>query len=115
MQSGQKLFSRGASMPHHHGGNIMPKVSVKVSRNVMRVGVQCLSRQARFIMREPDMTPPFTADNDACHLCNPPDLARFLKEHSCRVFCNGKPGRPSWTASFAAGTWIAARKQGALV
>lgn len=61
-------------------------------------------------MREPDLTPPFHGDNDACYLCNPIDISRYLHQNRCDILVNGKPGRFPGARLIAGGTYIVARK-----
>ena len=106
----QQIFLQGTGMPHHPSGNTVPEALVGVLANTVRIAKQSFSKQALFEMRQPDMQPPFSADNDACYWCNPLDLIRFFQAHSCEVLCNGKPGRARWAAPLATGTCITVRK-----
>ena len=69
-----------------------------------------MRRSPHFTMREPDTTPPFHADNDACYLCNPTDLVAFFRSRDFTVERRGKPGRLPLAYLAASGTWVAARK-----
>ena len=66
-------------------------------------------------MREPDITPPFHADNDACYLCNPTDLILYFKRNGFVIERRGNPGRLPLAYLFASGTWVAVRKSGILL
>jgi hypothetical protein len=76
----------------------------------VQLGIKLLRPSPSFSMRQPDLTPPFEADNDACYLCNPTDLIHYFKKLGFRIERCGKPGRPPISYLFAAGTWVAARK-----
>ncbi len=69
-----------------------------------------LNNNPGFILREPDLVPPFEADNDACYLLNPTDVVKFFRKNKLKVIRNGKPGRPPLTHLIAGGTWVAAKK-----
>jgi hypothetical protein len=68
------------------------------------------SRSANFSMREPDLAPPFHADNDACYWCNPTDLIHYFQERGFEILAHGRHGRLPLAWLFAGGTWVAARK-----
>ena len=106
-----RVFVRRDGMPRHPYGNTLPETLVSIPLTLGRIVAKTLKPGARFTMRQPDLTPPFYADNDACYLCNPIDLVKFLSKNGCCIIQNGAYGRPRWTASLAGGTWIAARKQ----
>jgi len=77
----RKLWeSRTPEMPRHPCGNTLPEMWLQTLRNVMHT-VQKLTveRVPKFLMREPDLRPPFYGDNDACYLCNPMDLLNWGK------------------------------------
>jgi hypothetical protein len=97
-------------MPRHPFGNTLPEAATIFAANTVRLGVKLLAREPRFTLREPDLTPPFHADNDACYLCNPVDLVRFFRTRGCEVSRRSPPGRGTATWLLAGGTWIAARK-----
>lgn len=108
----RRVFFREPDMPRHPYGNTLPEALVSIPVTLGRLLKKTLTAPARFTMRQPDMNPPFHADNDACYLCNPTDLTKFFSEQGCRVIQNGAYGRLPMTASLAGGTWIAARKKG---
>ncbi len=103
------IFFRSPSMPRHTTGNTLPEALACFPVTLARLIGKALSRRARFTMREPDLIPPFQADNDACYLCNPLDLVRFFAAHGCPILQNGAYGRTPLAAYVAGGTWIAAR------
>jgi hypothetical protein len=103
-------LARKPGMARHPYGNTLGEI---VGAAFLR-GFQFLGKVSRrrpdFTMREPDTTPPFHADNDACYLCNPSDLIAHFRGRGFEVLRRGKPGRPPLSYLFAGGTWIAARK-----
>ena len=106
----QRIFFRGEGMPRHPGGNTVFEGVGGLFRNLGRVLARLLPGRAHFEMREPDLIPPFSSDNDACYLCNPLDLVKFFRSRGCRILQNGKPGRPAFTSILVGGTWVAIRK-----
>jgi SAM-dependent methyltransferase len=104
---------RAPGMPRHPYGNTVPEIAARLGANIGRLITKMVAHEARFSMRIPDTTPPFHADNDACYLCNPIDLAKFFGRRGYRVVHFVKPGRPGWTAVLAGGTWFAATKPAA--
>jgi len=107
----RRIFVRTPDMQRHPFGNTLPETLASLPRNAGRLLAKSLSRRARFTMRQPDLTPPFVADNDACYLCNPLDLVRFFSAHGADVIQSGAFGRPRLGTLLAAGTWVAARKR----
>lgn len=106
----KNIFLRAPSMPKHPGGNTLPEVLLSFPIKLTLILRKTLDNQATFTMREPDMNPPFHADNDACYLCNPIDFLKFLPTQNCVVIQNGFYGRSKLTSLIASGTFIAARK-----
>ncbi|MBW4549708.1 MAG: class I SAM-dependent methyltransferase [Aphanocapsa sp. GSE-SYN-MK-11-07L] len=105
------IFWRSATMPKHPWGNTLPEMLGSVPSLLGLIWVKTLDSKATFSMREPDLTPPFEADNDACYLCNPLDFQKFLPTQNCQIRQNGFYGRSKFTSLIASGTYIAARKQ----
>ncbi|GAC1335744.1 MAG: hypothetical protein NVSMB14_03220 [Isosphaeraceae bacterium] len=105
------IFVRSAEMPRHPPGNTLPENVASLFRHSFMLLAKMASKDVRFSMREPDLKPPFHADNDACYLCNPIDLIKFFKSNGCEIVRVGLPGRPplSWLA--ASGTYVTARKK----
>jgi SAM-dependent methyltransferase len=101
---------RAPGMPRHPHGNTLPEVAASLAANIGRLIAKMARPDPGFSMRTPDTVPPFHADNDACYLCNPIDLARYFGRRGYRVVHTVKPGRPAWTGPVAGGTWFAARK-----
>jgi SAM-dependent methyltransferase len=106
----KRILIREAGMPRHPYGNTVFEVLANIPILMMRILTKLVRKQAKFTMREPDLTPPFHADNDACYLCNPIDLTRYFVAQGCTILRNGKPGRLRGTALLAGGTWLAASK-----
>jgi hypothetical protein len=97
-------------MPRHPYGNTLPEIlRVAVIRTAQLVAK--LARPSpQFTMRDPDTTPPFHSDNDACYLCNPSDLISYFRVHGYRIVRRGKPGRLPLTYLLASGTWVGVQK-----
>ena len=106
------ILFRSKDMPRHPFGNTLPESAAGLVVGLARVTGKSLSRRAVFLMREPDLRPPFHSDNDAVYLCNPLDLARHLRDRGCTVLRDVAPGRGAWTRMLATGTWVAARTPG---
>ena len=104
----RRLLLRDAQMPRHPFGNTLPEVAAALGRNLRMLAAKGLRPGPRFTMRISDLCPPFHADNDACYLCNPLDLAGFFRRAGCAVVQGGTLGRPSFVRALASGTWIAA-------
>jgi SAM-dependent methyltransferase len=107
----KRIFVREQGMPRHPCGNTLPEAASSLVNNLRRLTVRAFSSEPLFELREPDLNPPFHSDNDACYLCNPIDVARFLEANGCTVIQNGKLGRWGVARYLAAGTWVAARKR----
>ncbi|WP_439625393.1 class I SAM-dependent methyltransferase [Gemmata sp.] len=105
----RRIIFRDAEMPRHPFGNTLPEALAYLAYHLFLASQKCLSRRPAFTMRRPDDRPPFHADNDACYLCNPIDLARYFRQRNCEVLRDAALGRPGWTRLIAGGTWIAAR------
>lgn len=104
------IMIRRSDMPRHPHGNTLPEVACILVANIWRILRKKLSHRAIFTMREPDVVPPFHADNDATYLSNPIDLASFFRGQGCTILRDGALGRSTWLRMIAGGTWIAARK-----
>lgn len=104
------IFLRTPDMPRHPLGNTLFEALGSLPSVIGQIILKSLSSKASFSMREPDLKPPFHADNDACYLLNPIDMAKFLPTQGCTVIRNGYPGRPSFLSLLAGGTWIVAKK-----
>jgi SAM-dependent methyltransferase len=104
------ILFRAPGMPRHPAGNTLPELAGSLFRNGFALAGKLIARGPRFSMREPDLTPPFHSDNDACYLCNPVDLVKFVRSDGGRVLRNGWPGRPPLSWLVATGTFVAARK-----
>lgn len=97
--------------PHHpYGNTVFEILGISILRTFQLLR-KMIRRSPEFLMRVPDSTPPFHADNDACYLCNPTDLIRYFQQRGLRIERKSKPGRNAMTWFLAGGTWIAARKQ----
>lgn len=68
-----------------------------------------------FLPRQPDLRPPFHADNDACYFCNPMNLIGWAKQtvgvRPIQWWATDRRGsRFLWP--FAGGTWVVLEKTG---
>jgi hypothetical protein len=88
----------------------LPEILVAALLRSCQLVAKLVQQTPRFTMRDPDTTPPFHSDNDACYLCNPTDVIAFFRGRDYRVERRGKPGRPPLVYLVAGGTWVAARK-----
>lgn len=103
-------FRRRPGMPRHpYGNTVLEIISVSLRRAAQLI-VKLVRQSPHFTMREPDTTPPFHSDNDACYLCNPTDLISYFRGRGFRVERRGKPGRLPLSYLVAGGTWVAVRK-----
>jgi SAM-dependent methyltransferase len=103
------IVFRSPEMPRHPIGNTLPEVVRGLFVALGRIVQKSLTRDATFSMREPDIRPPFWADNDATYLCNPLDLTRYFRGLGCEILRDAALGRPGWTRMLAGGTWVAIR------
>jgi SAM-dependent methyltransferase len=104
------ILIRSPGMPRHPTGNTLPELVGALFVNGARLGKKLLTNHPVFSMREPDLRPPFHADNDACYLCNPIDLIRFFRSQDCRILRNGQYGRPPLTWLAASGTYVTVQR-----
>jgi SAM-dependent methyltransferase len=104
------IFIRNASMPHHPHGNTLSEILYNACLNIFSILRLYFGRKPLFQLREPDLTPPFFADNDACYYLNPLDLKYFFEEKGYEVLNISGIHRPPWLAMVPSGTWFAARK-----
>ena len=104
-----RVLVRTPDMPRHPFGNTLPEVVAAAVRNAGLVARKSLGRQPHFTTRQPDLRPPFHADNDAVWLCNPLDVSRHLRGRGCDILADVATGRGGWTRMLAGGTWVAAR------
>ena len=103
------ILMRSPEMPRHPPGNTLPELLGTLLGNGVRLAAKLASSRPRFSMREPDLRPPFHADNDACYLCNPVDLVKFFRSQGCRVVRNGQYQRPPLSWLVTSGTYVTAR------
>ena len=97
-------------MPHHPYGDTYGEVlGYSCIRFAQLIG-KLLRRNPVFSMRQPDLIPPFEADNDACYLLNPTDVIKYFQKRGLSVIRRGKPGRLPLSYLLAGGTWVAASK-----
>ncbi|MBC8106114.1 MAG: class I SAM-dependent methyltransferase [Anaerolineae bacterium] len=108
----RRIFLRAPDMPRHPSGNTLPESAYSIVRDSARLVAKLLRRGYSFSFREPDLRPPFHADNDACYLCNPIDIVRYYRSRGCTIMRDGYLGRPRWTSLLASGTFVAVRKSG---
>jgi hypothetical protein len=96
-------------MPRHPAGNTLPELVGMLFVNGARLAGKLMASRPYFSMREPDLRPPFHADNDACYLCNPVDLVQFFRSQRCRILRNGQYHRPPLSWLVTTGTYVTAR------
>ena len=105
----RRVFVRDDKMPVHPFGNTFWEAGRYFASNLFLLASKVLSPEVRLTMRQPDLMPPFHADNDACFLCHPPDLPPAPLHPGFTVVRSGKVGRSRLFTWLAGGTWIAAR------
>jgi 2-polyprenyl-3-methyl-5-hydroxy-6-metoxy-1,4-benzoquinol methylase len=104
------ILFRRVGMQRHPNGNTLPEAVLILLINCIRLSKKLLFPGVSFTMRKPDLTPPFHGDNDACYLCNPIDISRYLSQENCKILSNSKPGRFPGSYLLAGGTYIVASK-----
>jgi SAM-dependent methyltransferase len=103
------IFLRSPEMPRHPAGNTLPEFVGTFFGHGARLAGKLMARRPHFTKREPDLRPPFHADNDACYLCNPVDLIKFFRSQGCQVLRNGQYNRPPLSWLITSGTYVTAR------
>ncbi len=106
----KNIFFRSQGMPSHPHGNTLPEIFVKLWVHLYWIAKLGLLRVPLFQMREPDLKPPFHADNDACYYLNPLDLKYYFESRGYEIVNYSGKNRPTSTALIASGTWFCARK-----
>lgn len=106
----KNIFFRSPGMPSHPHGNTLPEIFVKLWVHLYWIAKLLVLRSPLFQMREPDLKPPFHADNDACYYLNPLDLKFYFESRGYEIVNFSGKNRPSSTALIASGTWFCARK-----
>jgi SAM-dependent methyltransferase len=101
---------RTSGLPRHPFGNALLEIIGITFLRGAQLLAKLMRRRPRFYMRDPDVIPPFYADNDAYYLCNPIDLISHFKCRGFHILRRGKHGRPPLSYLFAGGTWVAVRK-----
>jgi SAM-dependent methyltransferase len=104
------ILIRRPGMPRHPFGNTLPEAVAALGRNLYLLARKAVRRRHEFTFRQPDLAPPFHADNDAVYLCNPLDLTRYFRDAGCQILRGTALGRRAWTMMLAGGTWVAVRK-----
>jgi hypothetical protein len=105
----RRVFVRGPGKPRHPFGKTAPEAVVQLAVTLGRIARKAFEREPRFLLREPDLVPPFHGDNDAVYRCNPLDVARYLRRRGCTILRTVALGRSTLTRMIAGGTWVAAR------
>ena len=106
-----RVLFRDKDLPYHPLGNTLPEIITYLFKNIFRILGKLMSSKPSFIMRVPDLRPPFHADSDSCYLLNPIDLEKFVANHTnLKIVQSGAIGRPSSLKLVAAGTWICIQK-----
>lgn len=104
------IFIRNSSMPRHPHGNTLPEVIYSAALNVIAILRLYIFRKPLFKLREPDLNPPFHADNDACYYLNPLDLKYFFEAKGYKIINVSGIDRPKHLAMVPSGTWFVAQK-----
>lgn len=104
------ILFRNSEMPKHPHGNTLPEVVVNTFKNIFYIFRLYFTSKAIFKLREPDLRPPFHADNDACYFLNPLDLKYFYESRGYQVLNISGIDRSKYLAMVSSGTWFAARK-----
>ncbi|MBY0314602.1 MAG: class I SAM-dependent methyltransferase [Bdellovibrionales bacterium] len=103
------IFYRSPSLPKHPHGNTFPEILVNLFKNLYFITKLYWMKKPLFKRREPDLIPPFHADNDACYYLNPLDLKYFFESKGYTVVTFSK-NRPGFMAMMPSGTGFVARK-----
>ncbi len=103
------ILIRSPEMPRHPSGNTLPELVSSLCGHSARLAGKLLASRPAFSMREPDLRPPFHADNDACYLCNPVDLVKFFRLEGCQILRNGQYNRPPLSWLVTSGTYVTVR------
>jgi len=114
LKSGGRWKRRGPETPFHPFGNTLPETYTHLihhSRHTIRKLMG--ETPVTFLMRQPDLKPPFHADNDACYFCNPMDLVDWARQtpgvKPIRWWAVDRRGsRVLWP--FSGGTWVVLEK-----
>ena len=111
---GKSHWVRTPTMPRHPFGNTVPEVYWHFGHHMWMTWKKLFDkRPVDFLMREPDLLPPFHADNDSCYYCNPIDIVRWARQSSdvrpIRWWAMDRfASRLSWF--MAGGTWVVLEK-----
>ncbi|MES1185304.1 MAG: class I SAM-dependent methyltransferase [Myxococcales bacterium] len=115
LRQGKIWETRLPGMPHHPGGNTMPEAWLSTTKHLAwTLKKMLIEKHPQFLTREPDLEPPFQADNDACYYCTPLDLLNWGQATGV-----ARPVR--WWATdrrfarliwpFTSGTWVVLEKK----
>jgi hypothetical protein len=116
LKNGGRWTKRGPDTPFHPFGNTLPETYWHLMHHSRRTVRKLVGENpARFLRRQPDLRPPFHADNDACYFCNPMDLIAWARETEgvkpVRWWATDRLGsRFFWP--FSGGTWVVLEKAG---
>lgn len=106
----RRIFIRDSQMPSHPHGNTLPEIFYNLFKNIFCALKIYFSHKPLFKMREPDTTPPFHADNDACYYLNPLDLKFYFESKNYQILAMTKLGQHQSLCMIPSGTWFIARK-----
>jgi len=98
---------RTPELPRHPYGNVPAEWLGALVRTLRTTILSLVLRRPRFETREPDLRPPFLADNDAAWYCNPSDLRAWGRQAGMRElrWWSDRPLARIWWR-FAAGSWV---------
>lgn len=104
------ILFRNTKMARHPHGNTIPEIIINIFRNIFFILKLYIKSKSIFKLREPDLLPPFHADNDACYFLNPLDLKYFYLSKGYQILNISGIDRSNSVAMVSSGTWFAARK-----
>ncbi len=115
LRHGGRWARRNPETPTHPFGNTLPETYSHLGHHTYHTLRKLMGElPVKFLMREPDVRPPFHSDNDACYFCNPIDLLLWAKQtpgvRPVRWWASDRRGaKLSWPV--AGGTWVVLEKQ----
>lgn len=105
------ILFRLPGMPSHPHGNTLFEIIARLFVHSWWIAKLYVMRKPLLKKREPDLVPPFHADNDACYYLNPLDLKYYFSSRGYEIINFSGRNRPEWAAMLPSGTWFCARKK----